>query len=139
MTNDAPTEAACGAPNSAGSASGLRNSPCNAAPAKPNVPPIKIASSVRGSRISRTTIPAAPSPLNSPAIASRGDRPAGPTISEMTASTTISAASARLSRRPLGPAPVIISPPAPFLQASGLPSNGIAALSSAQEERCIRI
>ena len=37
MTNDAPTEAACGAPNSAGSASGLRSRPCSAAPAKPNV------------------------------------------------------------------------------------------------------
>ena len=43
---------------------------------------------------------------------------------------TISAASARLSRRSLGSARVIGRPPAPFLQASGLPSNGIAALSA---------
>ena len=35
MTNEAPTDAACGAPNSAGSASGLRSRPCSAAPDRP--------------------------------------------------------------------------------------------------------
>ncbi|CEG10617.1 hypothetical protein BN961_04057 [Afipia felis] len=52
--------AACGAPNSDGSASGLRSNPCSDAPAIPNVAPIKAASSVRGRRTSRTMIEATP-------------------------------------------------------------------------------
>ena len=86
--NDAPTEAACGAPNSAGSASGLRSRPCSAAPDRPNVAPIRIASSVRGRRMSRTMMPSAPWPSNRPASAWRGEMLAGPLISEMTASTS---------------------------------------------------
>ena len=42
----------------AGSASGLRNSPCRAAPERPSVAPISSASSVRGRRMSRTMMPA---------------------------------------------------------------------------------
>jgi hypothetical protein len=99
ITSEAAAAAACGAPNSAGSASGLRSSPCNAAPERPSVAPIRIASRVRGSRISRTMIPAGPSPSIRPASAVRGVRPAGPTISDTTASTRMSAASAAARRR----------------------------------------
>ena len=56
ITNEAAAAAACGAPNKAGSASGLRNNPCKAAPENPSVAPISAASSVRGNRISRTII-----------------------------------------------------------------------------------
>ena len=98
IVNDEAAAAACGAPNRAGSASGLRSSPCNAAPERPSVAPIRTASNVRGRRISRTTTPAGPSPESNPTSAARGDRPAGPTISESTISTTMTAASARLSR-----------------------------------------
>ena len=99
ITSAAAAAAACGAPNSAGSASGLRSRPCSAAPDRPSVAPISAASSVRGRRMSRTMMPAGPSPENRPAIAARGDRPAGPTMSESTASATISAARAKLMRK----------------------------------------
>ena len=95
ITSAAAAAAACGAPNSAGSASGLRSSPCSAAPERPSVAPIRPASIVRGKRMSRTMMPAGPSPDRSPAIAARGESPAGPTISETMARTRISAASAR--------------------------------------------
>ena len=82
MVNDDAAAAACGAPNKAGSARGLRSNPCKAAPERPSVAPISKASKVRGRRMSRTTIPAGPSPENNPASAARGDNPAGPTMSE---------------------------------------------------------
>ena len=60
IMNEAAAAAACGAPNKAGSASGLRSRPCSAAPESPSVAPISSASSVRGRRISRTMMPAGP-------------------------------------------------------------------------------
>ena len=43
IMNEDAAAAACGAPNSAGSASGLRSSPCSAAPESPSVAPMKAA------------------------------------------------------------------------------------------------
>ena len=100
MTKDEVAAAACGAPNKAGSASGLRNSPCKAAPERPSVAPISTASKVRGSRISRTMIAAGPSPMNNASSAVRTGSPAGPTTSETTISASTRSASAALSRRP---------------------------------------
>ena len=102
MVKDEAAAAACGAPNKAGSASGLRSSPCKAAPESPSVAPISTANIVRGRRMSRTTMPAGPSPENNPDKAACGERPAGPTISETTIKTTMRVASAILSRNVAG-------------------------------------
>ena len=128
MTSAAAAAAACGAPNRAGSASGLRKSPCSAAPDSPSVAPISAASSVRGRRMSRTMMPAGPSPESSPAIAARGDSPAGPTINEMIASTRIRAAKAISMRK---------RPTAPFLQARGTRSNGIPVRDAPSVNRTV--
>src|SRR5713101_3646003 len=109
IMNEDAAAAACGAPNKAGSARGLRSSPCSAAPARPSVPPISSASSVRGRRMSRTMIPAGPSPSISPASAALGESPAGPTVSESTAKTTINAISPASRRQPLRRATSIAS------------------------------
>ena len=84
-----------------------RPADCAAGPAGPrrrgpSVAPISAASSVRGSRMSRTMMPAGPSPVNSAAERLRAAtaRPARPSA-RRSPSTTISAASARLSRMPL--------------------------------------
>ena len=136
MTKDAPTDAACGAPNNAGSASGLRNSPCSAAPAKPNV----AADQDREQRTRQSDIAhddaAAPSPLNRPASASRGESAAGADHQRddgehrdqhrerqiEAQSRSVRHASSVLRR--------------PSYKASGLPSNRFAALSPATEVRC---
>jgi hypothetical protein len=125
ITNEEAAAAACGAPNSAGSARGLRNRPCSAAPDRPKVAPINTASSVRGSRMSRTMMPAAPSPVMRPESAARGDNPAGPTMRERSMSTSVSAASAALSRQSPRAAMTILLRRL-FLPASALHSNRVA-------------
>ena len=97
---DAAAAAACGAPNSEGSASGLRSRPCRDAPASPNVAPIMRASRVRGSRMSRTMIEATPWSENRAAITVRGEKDAGPVISDSTNSTATRMASVAVSREP---------------------------------------
>ena len=60
IATTAPKPAEDVTPVTPGSASGLRNSPCNAAPLAPNAPPTTSASNARGKRISRAMIVAVP-------------------------------------------------------------------------------
>ncbi len=91
MTKDEAAAAACGAPNTAGSASGLRNSPCKAAPDKAERRADQSGQQCAGSRISRTMMAAGPSPLQRAASAVRAGSPAGPTISDTSIRTRTSA------------------------------------------------
>ena len=85
ITATAPNAAAAEAPNRSGAASGLRNRPCIAAPAKPSEPPMRTARIARGSRISTTIIRAAsvPRPTRVSRITS-GGRKTAPAPSDRT-------------------------------------------------------
>ena len=91
ITSTAPNAADCGAPNSDGDASGLRSSPCSAAPERPRMAPIANARMARGSRISCTMIRCSSlPPPNSACDTVSGDSRTGPTPSETSASSTTS-------------------------------------------------
>ena len=68
MTKVAASDAVADTPSTPGSASGLRSSPCNAAPEAPSAAPVPKAASARGRRISHTTIrsPGVPAPSSAP-------------------------------------------------------------------------
>ena len=94
MTRTAPKAAACGAPNSDGDASGLRRSPWRAAPDRPRIPPIAMASTARGNRISWTMICCASLPPPKRASATTmGESRTGPIPSDKTNKSKVSPAS----------------------------------------------
>ena len=97
--NTAPKPALAVTPRMPGSASGLRNNPCNAAPLKPSDAPTIRPSSTRGKRISSTIKRKRSSPSISPLSTCHGDSGNGPSNSPAKDRPIISATKSASSRR----------------------------------------
>ena len=110
MVSTAPSDAPAETPRILGSASGLRNSPCSAAPDRASAPPTTKPSSARGSRMLHTTVscqdavPGAADPCRSrrasaPAT-SCGEMRAWPKATAATSATSPGTASAATASHP---------------------------------------